>query len=473
MKVKLLLAVFVFLLSCSGLIAQEVIEWRMDPTGRFPDATPPVEWSAEENAEKNIAWKTAMPGWSNASPILVGDRIFVCAEPTTLICVRASDGEILWQRANTYLDIVPPEELDEVKQKLEAVQIEATTKEWRSTEKKLNQAKNKLKKLPEDAKPEKKVELEQQIKEYTEKFEQIKAKLEPVSKYVVPKTNDTNGYSSSTPASDGKYVYVLFGTGVAACYDMEGNRKWIKFIEKPTHEWGHSTSPLLRDDKLILHIVNLYALDKETGETIWKSKAKPRWGTGVITSIGSEDVIITPNGDFFRVSDGVLIRSRGDKDKSFLEYARPILHDGIVYFIQHEGRAFRLPGEMSDTIEPEFLWETKPKKDRYYASSAYHEGLIYGIIRKGHDFSVIDAKTGEVIYTEALKLGKGTTYPSITLAGNHLFISNDNGTTIIMEPGREPREVARNMLEPFRTSPIFAGNRIYVRGLKNLYCIGE
>jgi outer membrane protein assembly factor BamB len=472
-KLRFFVTVFVFLLSFSSVMAQEVIGWRSDPTGRFLDAEPVIEWSAEENPGKNIVWKTAMPNWSNASPIIVGDRIFACAEPATLICVRASDGEILWERTNTYLDAVPPEELDEVKRQLDEVQIEETTKEFRSTENKLNNEKNKLKKLPEDAEPEKRAELEKSVEELSKKHEELKAKLKPVWEYVMPKTHDVNGYSSPTPASDGKYVYVLYGTGVATCYDMDGNRKWIRMIEKPTHDYGHSASPIVAGDKLIVHMVNLYALDKETGETIWKSKAEPRWGTGIVVNIGGVDVIITPNADFFRLSDGKQLRAREGEDKGFLEYARPIVHDGVVYFIQHKGKAFKLPSEVGDTINPELLWETMPKDDRYYASSVYHDGLIYAIVRQGHEFSVIDAETGEVIYTEVLKLGKGDTFPSITLAGKHLFISNDNGTTVIMEPGREPKEIVRNSLETFRSSPVFVGKRMYIRGREHLYCIGQ
>lgn len=451
------------LIGCSGQDDAPVVGWRTDTTGRYLDATPTIEWTAE----KNVVWKTKMPNWSNASPLIIGDRMFVCSEPTTLICVQTSDGEILWQRDNTYLDTLAPDKVDAVKKLMEEIEIEATTKEFRSAESKLNNRKNKLKKEPDNA------ELKQEVEDLTKQVEQLKTKLEPVAEYVMPKAHGTNGYSSPTPTSDGKNVYVIFGTGVAACYDMDGNRKWIKIIEKPTHDYGHSASPLLVGDKLIVHVRSIFALDKETGEVVWKKETTPRWGSEELASIGVVDVIITPNGDFFRVSDGKLIRKREKDDKAFLEFARPIIHDGIVYFIQHEGKAFRLPSEIGDPLALEELWQTMPKKDRYYASSVYHEGLIYGIVRAGHFFSVIDAETGEVILEEKLKLGKGNTYPSITLAGKYLFVSNDNGTTVVMEPGREPKEIMRNTLEPFRSSPVFVGKRMYIRGMENLYCIGE
>ena len=457
----------IFLVGCSSPM-MPVTGWRADSTGRFFETAPPTEWTAETN----VVWKTPLPDKSNSSPIIVGDRIFVCSEPTTLICVSASDGEILWQRTNTYFDMLNPEELAAVQQKMDEADMENTIKAFKASRKQRDKAEDKLEDLPEDAKPEEKAELEQKIKDLDEESERLEAKLKPVEDYLIPETHETNGYSSSTPASDGKNVYVLFGTGTAACYDMDGNRKWIKVVEKPEHDWGHSTSPLVLDDMLIVHIRNIFALDKNTGEVIWKSEASDdevRWGTATITKIGEVDVIITPNGDFFRASDGKLMV----ENISVLDFARPIVHEGIVYFIQHEGKAFRLPSEAGDTITPEFLWETKPKKDRYYSSSVLHEGLIYAIIRKGHFFSVIDAQTGEVIHEEKLKLGKGETFPSITLAGNYLFISNDNGTTVVMEPGREPKEIRRNSLEAFRSSPVFTGNRLYIRGMEHLYCIGE
>lgn len=464
-KMRFLGIVFVFLLACSSLMAQDVIGWRTDTTGRFLDADPPTEWSAE----KNVIWKTKMPNWTNSSPLIVGDRIFTNAEPSLLVCVDANNGEILWWRSNTYFDMLRPEEADKVHQQLESMGFEGMVKEFRSAKKKLDKANNDLKKLGENPEPEKKSTLEKQIEELNNQVKELDAKLKPVELYVLPLTRDVNGYSSSTPASDGKNVYVVYGTGVVACYDIDGNRKWIRFLEKSTHEWGHSASPVIVGDKLIVHIQNLVALNKDTGEIIWKSEAMPRWGTEEQINIAGVDIIITPNGDFFRASDGKLLA----KDTSFLEYARPIIHEGIIYFIQNEGKAFKLPTEVGDELKLEFLWQTMPRKDRYYSSSVLHDGLIYAIVREGHFFSVIDAKTGEVIREDKLVLGKGTTYPSITLAGKYLFVSNDNGTTVIMEPGREPKEIFRNSLETFRGSPVFVGDRIYIRGMENMYCIGK
>jgi hypothetical protein len=49
----------------------------------------------------------------------------------------------------------------------------------------------------------------------------------------------------------------------------------------------------------------------------------------------------------------------------------------------------------------------------------------------------------------------------------------DRGTTVVLEPGREFKVLARNKLEPFRSSLVFEGKRVYIRTEKSLYCIGE
>ena len=89
-----------------GLAADPRIGFRGDGTGSFPDAQPPVTWSATSN----VLWKTPMPKRCNGSPIVVGDRVFTCSEPSTLLCVSASDGKILWSDTVTFFDTMPEDD---------------------------------------------------------------------------------------------------------------------------------------------------------------------------------------------------------------------------------------------------------------------------------------------------------------------------------------------------------------------------
>ena len=436
--------------------AAGAVGWRTDGTGKYPAARPPTKWSAKTN----IVWKTPMPAWGNATPIIVGNKLFVCSEPATLVCVNLADGKILWERTNTYLDMLNAKW--SARMEVDKGKAGNIVKQFRPLGRELRKLKQQLKNSPKDA------GLAKNIKELNKQIQNLTKSLESLAEYRLPRTEPVCGYSSGTPVSDGKNVYAVFGTGVVACYDLAGNRKWIKLIQKPTHNYGHGASPLLSGGKLIVRLLDLIALDAKSGKVLWKVKAKPWWGTPTLAGIGNVNVVITPHGGIVRIADGTILV--GSLAKLYSD--SPIVEDGIVYFIQPSSIAVRLPAKTSEKIAPKTIWRTSLKNDIYYASPVFHKGLIYAITQ-GRVFSVIDAGDGKVVYKKKLNLGGGTVYPSITLAGNYLFVSSANGTTLVLTPGREYKEVARNMLEPFRSSPVFHGRRMYIRGLKNLYCIGR
>ncbi len=451
-------AAVLFLIISSALLpasAQTVVGWRTNGTGKYPNANPPTEWSAS----KNVLWATRLPDWGNASPVVSRGRIFVCAEPSTLICVDASDGKILWQKTNTYTDALGPEE---------AAKSEANTKrsaelgkELGPTEEALIKAKRDLRASPDDA------ELKEKVAALTKKRNDLKSQMNSLSEYQLPQTHPENGYTSCTPTTDGKSVFALFGNGVAACYDFDGNRKWIKLVERPTAGWGQSSSPVLAGDKLVIMINSLTGLNAATGEQLWRSPAQQRWGSPIFAKAGDVEVVVTPDGQIVRVSDGKALAT----GLSTLDYCAPVFEQGIVYFIQNGGKAIKLPPLNGDKYQPEVLWTTTPVSERYYASPVIHDGLIYAVMQHG-EFSVIDAKDGKVIHQRKLSLG-GTAYPSVTLAKNLLYLSGEGGTTLVLEPGREPKEIARNQLERFKTTPVFVGDQMFIRTREKLYCIGS
>src|SRR5262249_49500292 len=59
---------------------------------------------------KNIRWMAELPGRSTSTPIIVGDRIFLAAEPDLLIAVDRPTGKILWSAANNYYEALTAEE---------------------------------------------------------------------------------------------------------------------------------------------------------------------------------------------------------------------------------------------------------------------------------------------------------------------------------------------------------------------------
>ena len=87
------------------------------PAGNFPgfrggdgrsvssDRNYPVEWGPE----KNVRWRVELPGRSNGSPVVWGDRVFIL-QPVekenrrTLMCFNRADGKPLWQSGVTYAE---------------------------------------------------------------------------------------------------------------------------------------------------------------------------------------------------------------------------------------------------------------------------------------------------------------------------------------------------------------------------------
>lgn len=429
--------------------------WRGDGTGRYPKARPPIQWSSETN----VIWKTALPKWSNASPILEGRRLFVCVEPTTVVCLSAKDGTILWERELSYADIEPPEKREQAMKDQEKAY--SLRDEVGRCDKQLKAAKKKLTAEPDSE------TLKTETKSLEERLSSLRTDFKKISHYIRPATHGVNGYSTPTPVTDGRHLYVLTGTGVAACFDLKGNRQWARLVEKSKLGWGLSTSPVLAGDRFVVHINKVTGLEKATGETAWEAPSAGRYGSLFASRIRKTPIVLTANGEILRASDGAAL---GTKILS-LAYNGPIAHEDVAYFIQHGGKAVRLPSDSNPGSKAEILWTTKPHNDRYYGSPLYHEGLIYAITQK-YILSVIDALTGEIVYRKNMKLA-GTVYPSITLAGKYLFVSSDDGTTVVIKPGRAYEEVARNKLEGFRTNPLFVKDRLYIRGLQHVYCIGE
>ncbi|MEA3403622.1 MAG: PQQ-binding-like beta-propeller repeat protein [Armatimonadota bacterium] len=445
--------------------ADDYVGWRTDGTGEYPDASPVITWSPDEN----VVWATEMPGSSNSLPIIVGDRLYTCSEPALLLCVDVGSGVIRWQASNEPADVAPPDEVADLEDK---------TQEFNRLRGELGKVNAELRKVKKQLQDDQSNEdLKAQFRELRQKQQQLQAQIKPLAEtwYVRPPAHGYNGYSTPTPISDGQHVWVIYGNGIAACYDMEGNRVWGRFIEKHPHDYGLATTPVMADGKLVVHINHLRALDPATGEEIWaQPEAAWSWGTPWVQEIGGETLIFTCKGDVVRAEDGEIIASGLGK----LEWgSEPMVEDGVLYYIDNQGgdaisRAYRLPETAESPFEPELLWEAEPNKNRYYASPIVEDGLIYAVTRH-NVLSCLDAETGEIVYEQDLQMGKGDVFASIVLAGDLLFATHENGTTVIFEPGGEFVEVARNQLgDTVRSTPVFDGDRMYVRGYEKLWCIG-
>lgn len=193
-------AAFLVFATAFATCAADVSDWRADGTGRYPSATPPTAWSQTEN----VLWRTPMPAVGNATPVVSGGRVFVCAEPTTLLCVDAETGAILWQRSNSFEDIAPAE-ADRIR--TDQARAQELGKSLWTLFGEIKQLKVALQDSPEDA------DLLAKLATAEQQAGAVNTELEPLRAawYSLPATHETNGYSSATPVTNGERVYVVFG----------------------------------------------------------------------------------------------------------------------------------------------------------------------------------------------------------------------------------------------------------------------
>jgi outer membrane protein assembly factor BamB len=352
----------------------------------------------------------AKVGKGQSTPLAVGRCVLVASEPDRLTALDAADGKVLWTRASGYQSLPPGI------------------------------------KTPEKN----------------------------------PPTSPNCGYSTPTPTSDGQAVYAAFGTGVVACYDLAGARRWLRYLDmRQTTEYGRSASPLLVGGKLIVSLGGLVALEAQSGRTLWQTpEAKMTYGTPATATIGESEVLFTPGGDCVRLADGKILARR----LAASTYTSPLVDSGVVYYLDSSSVAIKLPAQATEGFKPEKLWDSDDLEGEFYTSPLLSGGILYTSSNAGVLYA-LEAKTGKIIWQKELEIrnasGKpgsppGNLYPSPTLAGNRLLVGNDVGQMLVLVPGAEYRETARNFLEQGSgASPVPDGKRLFLRGGDKLYAIGR
>jgi len=176
----------------------------------------------------------------------------------------------------------------------------------------------------------------------------------------------------------------------------------------------------------------------------------------------------------FRVADGKTLAS----DLGNCTYTSPVVQGRVVYFADTSISAVRLPEEAGDQAECKELWCEDLTGD-FFASPVVRGDRIYAVDRAAN-YHVIDANTGKSILRKTLELAPAgrrdgpNVYPSPCLAGRHLFVGNDAGETVLLEPGDQGAAVGSGSLPGGSgATPAFSGKRMSVRGGKLLYCVGE
>lgn len=413
----------------AAVSAENWPQWRGENgQGISKETRLPEEWTPA----KNIAWKTALPhGYS--SPVVWGDRIFVTS---------AIEGE-------TVAGVVP-----------ESVRINQPHPESVAGDKK-----HTLKLLALDVKTGKVV------------WEQT-AYEGPV----FDARHRRSTFAGPSATTDGKHVFAYFGPEGLYAYDFSGKLAW-KVVEKfHTLGLGTGTSPVLFRDTVIIQRDQdektsvVVAYDKATGKEVWKT-ARPvsiSWSTPVFVEANGRTELVTNGTEHIIGYDAAtgkeLWRTRGVESNAI---HAPLVGNGLVIvtagFPAKKIIAIR-PGDQPD--DKRVAWEYT-KGTGYVLSNILYRDQVYLSTDNGI-ITALDARTGAVVY-QGGRPPKPTHFMGSAVAFNGMIaMTSEDGETILLKAGPKHEIVRINTVdEPVYSSAAIANGRIYIRGEKHLFAIGN
>lgn len=305
--------------------------------------------------------------------------------------------------------------------------------------------------------------------------------------------------SSPSPATDGKNVFVMTGTGVLKGFDFGGKELWSRDIQKDYGEfglnWGYASSPLLFEDSLYVQVLHgmktddasyVLRVDKKNGKTLWRverpttaiRESPDSYTTPTILRQGKNTELVITGGDCVTghelATGKELWRANGlnpDNNPSYRIVASPIVFEDIIYAPTRVRPLLALrAGGRGDISSSHLLWSTANGPD---VPTPVTDGKYFYIVNDRGIIWCLDGKTGKEIYgPERIKTGTYSSSP--VLADGKIYVTNEDGLTTVIKAGPTFEVLAENALNDYcLSSPAISNGQIFIRTAGNLYCIGK
>jgi outer membrane protein assembly factor BamB len=399
-------------------------------TGVAPHGNPPVEWSED----KNVRWKTPLPGRGHSTPVVWGDRIFVTAAVPYGEAIEAEHAHADGAHDNMAST-----------RALEYVVLALDRRDgsilWRTTV---------LRGRPHDT------------------------------------THASGTWASGSAVTDGSRVYASFGSAGIYGLDLDGKVLWqadpgdmeIK------HGHGEGSSPALSGDTLVVNWDHegpsfVVAFDTRNGKPRWKVERDERtsWSTPLIVEhAGRKQVVVaaTRRVRSYDLKTGEPIWECGGLGGNVV--ASPVAADGYVYVANsYDTRALlaiRLDKAKGDVTGTEAVAWRRERDTPYVPSPVLDGGSLCFLKHYQGVLTCVDARTGETRFGPRRLPGIRNVYASLAAAAGRIYVVDRSGTAVVLGRGEELEVLARNTLDDsFSASPAIVGNELFLRGEKHLYCL--
>jgi outer membrane protein assembly factor BamB len=307
----------------------------------------------------------------------------------------------------------------------------------------------------------------------------------------------------SSDATNGGLIYAVGVSGDLVCLKADsGSELWSKnygkeFGGKMMSGWGFSESPLIDGDKLICtpgsDTAAIVALNKSTGEVIWKSAVPKCGGAGyaslIKATVGEVPMYITVLG-----KSGGVVAVHAETGKELWRYTKVnngtaniptvIFRDDHVWCSTGYGDGgsalLKLTAEGKDKVAA--------KEVKYYDKSLQnHQGgmvlvgdYVYFGANHGQGYpSCVDFKTGDIMYHLAKSLGGGGGSAAVAYADGMLYYQYQNGQMVMLNatPDESKLKVAGSFMVPDPVKnvakwahPIIANGMLFLRDQDKLHC---
>jgi outer membrane protein assembly factor BamB len=302
-----------------------------------------------------------------------------------------------------------------------------------------------------------------------------------------------NSYATPTCVTDGEQVFAVFAAGGIVALDMEGHKQWENHDVTFFSQHGLGASPILADGLLIMpfdgsspedELVGfkkgwpgavLMALDQKTGDVRWRaSRGLSRLAhvTPQTVEVDGQHQLISAAGDVIQAHDlknGELVwtvRSQGEGVTPSI-----VLGDGVSYscsgFEKPTIRAVELGGH-GDVTETHVKWE-QTRGVPALASLLLVGPHLYAVTDQGV-LTCFDAETSKQVWRH--RIG-GRHSPSPVYADGRIYFLSEEGESVVIEPGAEYKELARNSIGGLcRASIAVSQGNLFIRNDEGLFCIG-
>ncbi len=281
-----------------------------------------------------------------------------------------------------------------------------------------------------------------------------------------------------TPTIEGNRIYVISCRGQVVCIDKDRQEiLWsleaLRAFGGEFAAWEIAESPLLVDDKVIYtpggSETTIVALDKYTGELLWKSESLEdstayvspilieHKGRKIIANI-TRNYLVGVNSDngeiLWTYKYGDLDPPGFHPEAPFINCVTPVFQDGKLFITSgydHTSVMFNLS---EDGNEITLAWK-QPVLDTHHGGVIYYEGYIYGsnwINNSKGNWVCLDWNTGDVMYEKEWE-----TKGAIIEADDMFYLYDERrGTVALAQPGPQDLKIVSTFRNKFGTGPHWA-----------------